>query len=144
VIPPLPPRNADAQPHLAAFHPVLKPNAAARLAALLRANASVEEIRDQLFTGCSYAAVRGAVLRCALSDEFTRAIADAAPDTLRATAQAILGAWRNQDRRAPVRDRLRSLRRLVVDFERLAVTVRSIRSAQCRIAHSTTSGKRRN
>jgi hypothetical protein len=106
------------------------PQSASRVAALLRANASAAEIRDELFPGCSYNAARGAVLRCTCSDEFTQAVADALPDTLQATAEALLGAWRNQDRRVPARERFRSLRRLVVDLDRLAATFATLREAR--------------
>lgn len=130
MIPPLPRGRETAQPDLPPSTRTPKPVAATRLAALLRANASAEEIRDRLLPSFSYDAVRSAVLRCAASDEFVRSLADALPDALDTTAHSVLESWRNQDHRVPDRERFRSLRRLVADLDRLAETVAALREAR--------------
>ena len=142
MIPPLPPRKGDARPHItirrsarpvtrqAAQQPTLPADATARLAILLQVNAPVSKIRDQLLAGCSYDAVRGAVLRCAATDEFAQALTDALPAALKETAEAVLVAWRDQDQRVHARERLRSLRRLVTDLDSLGATVATLRAAR--------------
>jgi hypothetical protein len=130
MIPPLPKRVAGDRPFIPIPDRRIRPEAIPQLAGLLRANASLTKIRDQLLHGCSYDAVRGAVLRCAASDEFTQALADAFPAALKATVENFLEVWRNQDRRVPSREKFRSLRQLVVDFDHLATTVGALREAR--------------
>lgn len=105
---------------------------ATRLAAMLASGAALTAIRGQLWPGRSLTAARHEALRCARSDDFLAALVASAPAGIRASARELWLAWRDQDPRVAPREQFRTLWRLVVDLDRLAATLRSLRSpAEC-------------
>lgn len=130
MIPPLPKRTGSVRPFVPVSFRRIPPAAIPRLAELLRANASLASIREQIVPGCSHSAVRGAIVRCAPSDEFAQALRSAAPDALAPTIDHLLDAWCAQDARVSTRDRFKALRRLVGDIDRLAATLAALLEAR--------------
>jgi hypothetical protein len=110
-------------------NPQVHPGASTLLAELLRTNASLATIRDQLLSGRSYSVARDAIVKCAASDEFSQALTEAFPEPLSTAAASCLDAWRDQDQRMANSDRFRSLREMLVQFERLSSILRMFRSA---------------